>query len=130
MDPDNKGALVMRVRLEPKTLIASVILATLASPAFADYACQGSVTGVQVSPAGLVSVNKLPGGTWMYLCQMGQTANNITPEAYKAIYSTLLTAEIAQKNVELWFRDDGHTRTDHTSWSYATTWYWGPMIID
>jgi hypothetical protein len=101
-----------------------------ASPAWANYTCGGPVSGVQISPAGVVSAESYAGLSWVHLCSVEVTTNGVAPATCKAIYSLLLTAQTTGKSVLIWFNDDPNTCASHTPWTWLTGWYFGPMLQD
>lgn len=97
--------------------------------AWATYNCVGPVTGVTIGPPGVVAVEAMPGGTWVYLCQMGANYNGVGREQCKAIYTLLITAKTTGKPVRMWF-DDGLNCVNHPAWTNLTGWYFGPELVN
>lgn len=91
------------------------------------YTCTGSVAGATLDPAGRVYAESLAGLSHTYVCQLGSYSNGVAPDACKAIYAMLVTAQLAQKNVTLWFNDGGSC-TSHPAWSALSGWYFGPIL--
>ena len=108
--------------------IILLIFSVQSSLAQANYTCAGPVTGLAISPAGLVTAESMAGFSWVYVCQLGTDYNSVTPEACKAIYATFLTAQLTGKQVMLWFADGGNC-TGHPSWAALQGWYFGPQLI-
>jgi hypothetical protein len=92
------------------------------------YTCSGPVSGVTLSPTGLVAAETVAGINWPYICQMGANYNGVTPEGCKAIYATLMTAQLTQKDVMFWFSDNATCNT-HPQWGPLTGWYFGPKLV-
>jgi hypothetical protein len=100
------------------------------APAWANYACQGPVKGVTLSPAGVLSAEQIAGFSWVYICQVaGVGTMNTDHDTCKAIYAMLLAAEAQGKGVRLWF-DDSLTCSTHPAWAVLTGWYWGPQLTE
>lgn len=99
----------------------------LSPPAAAQYTCTGTVVGLVVSPSGIVSGQSIGGLPWQSICQLGSAANGVSPDACKAVYAMLLSAQISGKTVTFWFSDAG-TCSTHYAWTWLTGWYYGPMI--
>jgi hypothetical protein len=71
-------------KLNKARILATLAAAIVCAPAMAvDYSCDGPVTGVTVSPGGIVSAGTAGGQSWGYFCQLGTTTNGIGPEACK-----------------------------------------------
>ena len=105
-----------------------LIFALQSTFAQAFYICSGPVTGVTISPSGLVVPENMGGFSWVYVCQLGTNYNGVTPEACKAIYATLLIAQMYGKQVRLWFADDGNCAS-HPAWAPLQGWYFGPELM-
>ena len=91
------------------------------------YSCVGGVNGVHVDESGYISASSVAGMSWVYFCSVSETYNGVTPQTCKVIYASLLSAQLANKNVRLWFYDTGNCST-HPAWQQLTGWYWGPSI--
>lgn len=111
--------------------VITSLLLVFSSHSWAQYICTGKVKGLAIAPnSGAVHAEKVGPLTWPVLCSV-QTDdyNGISAETCKVIYSTLLTAQMADKNVTLWFRDGKDcTLNSHPAWSTLTGWYFGPKI--
>lgn len=96
----------------------------------ASYTCEGQVQGLSIDPkSGAVLAEKVGPLVWPKLCSITHTANNVSPESCKVIYSSLLSAQMANKEVKLWFNDGKDcSRDSHVPWQNLTGWYFGPMI--
>ncbi len=108
-----------------------IFLLLVSGYACAKYTCTGGVQGVSINPRnGTILVEKLAGLEWPVLCSVQAEANGITAEACRSIYSILLTAQMSQKEVSLWFDDDatGGSCDSHGSWTYLKGWYFGPRL--
>jgi hypothetical protein len=115
-----------------KILIALFTGAIAAQASAANYACAGPVSGVSVSPGGVVSAESAGGQHWGYFCQLGATTNTVTSDACKGVLAVLLAAQASGKSVNLWFSDanDCAWHASNGSWAWLTTWYWGPTSIN
>lgn len=108
----------------PMTVVAAIFCA----PAMAaQYFCSGPVTGVTVSPSGVVQAENAGGQSWGYFCQIGATNNGVSSDACKAILTVLLTAQATGKSVTIAY-DDANNCTTSRAWSWLNTIYWGPKI--
>jgi hypothetical protein len=106
------------------------LLTMLAPAVHASYACEGPVYGVHVNGGGVLSVESMPGGSWLYLCQVDVPTNGVSADACKGVYTLFLTAQTTGRRVRIWFSDDGYNCTNHPSWSWLANWYWGPELLD
>jgi len=115
-------------------LIAGVVGVLANAPAFAaQYACSGPVNGVTVGPSGMVAAESAGGQHWGYFCQLGATVNGVSPESCKGILAILLTAQSSGKSIQLRYNDsiDCSTHlTQQAGWTFLSTWYWGPEILN
>ena len=94
----------------------------------ASYWCTGPVEGLTISPDGSVWAERVAGFSWQKFCNVSMV-DGTTIEACKVVYSTLLTAQISDKSVTLWFNDDGDCSPEsRPAWSRLDGWYFGPMI--
>lgn len=96
------------------------------------YTCSGKVVGVSIeAKTGDVIVEKIGPLSWPRLCKVDNEYNNISAEACRVIYSTLLTAQTTNKDVTLWFNDSKDCReSNHKPWKWLTGWYFGPRLDD
>lgn len=102
-----------------------------AMPTWANYTCVGPVYGLSVGPTGYVSASSVAGISWPYICSVTGSFNNISVDACKTVYATLLSAQMGGKTVTLWFNDEPNTCTmPSRTWTTLTGWYWGPMVAD
>ena len=109
-----------------------LVLILASSNASAAYICSGKVQGVAINPkSGLVQAERLGPLVWPAFCSVDTETSGISVESCKVIYSTLLTAQMANKTVTLWFNDDKDCSVDsHAPWTRLTGWYFGPKISD
>lgn len=108
--------------------IVGLVLALICGAANANYTCTGPVMGVEMGLDGEVNAETIAGTlTWTSLCSVETTENSIAPDACKAIYTTLLAAQLSGQPVTLWFNDN-LTCTTHPSWTLLTGWYFGPAV--
>lgn len=111
-----------------KKFLVGLVLSLICGTAFASYTCTGPVQGVEIAPDGQVNAQTLAGTiNWTYLCSVETTENNVAPDACKAIYATLLAAQLSGQPVTLWF-NDSLTCTTHPTWTWLTGWYFGPAV--
>lgn len=59
--------------------IILLIFSVQSSLAQANYTCAGPVTGLAISPAGLVTAESMAGFSWVYVCQFGTNYNGVLP---------------------------------------------------
>lgn len=109
------------------TLLALSITSMSATAA---YICVGKVVGLSIDANdGHVLVEKLGPLVWPRLCSIKETMNNISPEACKVVYSTLMTAQISNRDITMWFNDGKDcSSTSHVPWQTLTGWYFGPKL--
>ena len=93
------------------------------------YDCLGKVNQLVVAPSGTVTAS-LGNMSWVYLCNVNSIYNGVAPDACKSIYSQLLAAKLADKNVRMWFSDTSNdcTNAKHPAWADLQNWYFGPSI--
>lgn len=120
----------MRSSVFRRVLLIAAASVLTSQTALADYTCSGPVSGVQISPGGVVSATSYAGLSWVYLCSVETSQNGVSPATCKSIYAMLLTAQTSGKSVTLWFNDEPKTCTSHTPWTWITGWYWGPALQD
>jgi hypothetical protein len=98
----------------------------------AAYTCQGKVSGVSLSPHdGRLLVERIGPLSWPVLCSVSEESNGVNTETCKVIFSTLIAAQMSQKNVTLWFNDGNDCSTNsHTPWHWLTGWYFGPKLAN
>lgn len=106
------------------------LLLVFSSHSWATYTCGGKVTGVAIDPKNqLVLAESIGPLVWQSLCSVKEQYNGVDAETCKLIFSALLTAQMANKSVTLWFNDGKDcTKASHPSWSTLTGWYFGPKI--
>lgn len=97
---------------------------------YAGIECTGSVTGLTMAPNGQVYMQQFKNWDWMRVCSVSERLNNTDPEACKAIYSLLLTAQMTQKSVTFWFSQGGCASESQSSWQFLDNWYFGPKLVD
>jgi len=111
-----------------RTLLCAASVAVASQSAFATYSCNGVIDQLNVSPNGVVIVDSTTAGLQsVYLCQIGTTANGVSPDACKAILSLLLAAKLSGTSV-LWNFSDSLTCTTHPAWAWLGGWYYGPNL--
>ncbi len=109
-----------------------LVLILASSNASAAYICSGKVQGVAIHPKnGWVQAERIGPLVWPALCSVNTETSGVSVEACKAIFSTLLTAQMANKTITLWFNDGNDCSVDsHKPWALLTGWYFGPKISD
>jgi hypothetical protein len=111
-------------------LAAALVAMSLATPAWADYVCQGTIGRVALNAAGILTVTSTAAGfNSGYICQIGATRNGVGPEQCKAIYTLLLVARSTGQQVH-WHSNDALMCSTHPSWANLTGWYYGPLLMD
>lgn len=112
-----------------KLLLLSVFFAVFSVSSASAYDCLGKVNTLVIGPNGTVNAT-LGNISWVSLCNVSTTYNGVAPDSCKSIYSTLLAAKLADKNVRMWFGDTSNncTNTAHPAWADLKDWYFGPSI--
>lgn len=113
-----------------KRVIVSSLLIVFSCSSYAGFECRGAVTDVTVAPDGDVYMGKFKNWSWMKVCNVSRAENGATPEACKAIYSLLLTAQTTKKEVSFWFTTGDCEAGSQTPWQYMSSWYFGPKLVD
>jgi len=115
-----------------KTILCLLLMILLSIPSFAYYTCTGPVKGVSIQASGtnsgLVWVTGFNGIVDGGICQIGATANGITSDTCKAIYTRLLIAEVTGQQLTMYFNDN-LTCSTQPSWAYMTGLYFGPGTL-
>lgn len=114
-----------------KYLVGIVLIIAGCGKVHASYTCSGEVYGLSVNPkSGQVLAERAGGLDWPVLCSLKSEANGVSIETCKGIYSMLLGAQMAQKDVMFWFNDEasGGSCSSHNAWGFLTGWYFGPML--
>ncbi len=111
-------------------VILCVVSLCMSSHSLANYICKGKVVGLAIAPqTGVLMAERVGPLSWPQLCKLNVEYADISPETCKAIYSTLLAAQMSQKDVTFWFNDGKDcSTTSHAPWQLLTGWYFGPMI--
>ena len=110
--------------------ISIVVLLCFPFVSHANFECTGAVSGVTLSPQGAVVVASLKDWSYQTICNVSNQSNGVNPEACKAIYSLLLTAQTTNKTVTFWFNAGDCTAGSQPSWTALANWYLGPKIND
>jgi hypothetical protein len=114
----------MKVLLPCSILFAALTITTEARAAV--YACTGPITFLEMNANGQVTAN-FGGLQFATYCQVGATANGISSEACKAIYSMLLAARLSGASMTQSFNDT-LTCATHPAWIYLTGMWGGPSL--
>ena len=88
------------------------LLALLASLPFmveASHSCFGKVSKIQIIPNASVQVDIEGIGNGNRLCSLKYKLGEYEPEACKAVLSMLITAQAANKDINLYFSNDENT---------------------
>lgn len=109
--------------LQGSTVAMAFALIFAAPTALAGYTCTGAARGVAIDVGGDVLVESIGPLLWPRLCNVRTSANNVAPEACKAIYASLLTAQASGKTVTVWVSDTGTTCTSLAQWQYVAGFY-------
>jgi hypothetical protein len=113
-----------------KRLSFALVLCAVSTAASANYTCQGTVTGVSLNQAGVVTVSSPSSGLpTFYVCQIGATTNGVGPEQCKAMLGMLYIARVSGQQVQ-WHFSDSLTCATHANWDWLSGWYFGPTIMD
>jgi hypothetical protein len=114
------------------TLVSLFLAGIATAQANTTYTCTGNVKGVSINPKnGDLLAESIGPLVWPKLCNLETELSGVSPETCKVIYSTLLTAQTANKKVTLWFNDSKDCSIDsHPAWKILTGWYFGPKISD
>jgi len=75
------------------------------------YECVGKVGQLVIPPSGTVTTS-LGNMGWVYLCNVSTSYNGVAPDTCKSIFSQLLAAKLADKNVRMWFSDTSNDCTN------------------
>lgn len=94
------------------------------------YECVGKVTNVVVGPSGIL-VASFGSINWVYLCAVSENYNGVPPETCKSMLSILMSAKLADRNVQFWFDDPSNNCTNaaHPAWAPLKNWYFGPALL-
>lgn len=89
------------------------------------------MNAVIAAPSGIVTIS-FGNMAYQYLCSVSETYNNIKPETCKTIFTTILSAKMADKPVTFWFSDNSNdcTNANHPAWAEMKNWYYGPAIYN
>ncbi len=114
-----------------RKLVLSCLL-LLSFEASAAYTCHGLVKGLSIEAGtGDVLVERIGPLQWPRLCKVDGEHEGISAEACRTVYSTLMTAQVSQKSVTLWFNDNKDcSAASHAPWQWLTGWYFGPRLVD
>ncbi len=105
-------------------LYCSIILTVLAFQASAETHCVGKLGNLSVKRSGTVLASGPGGLPSVYICSLDSPQNNISTETCKAIYSTLLSAKVSDKEVNMTFSPDITSCSEIASWQWATNLNW------
>lgn len=97
-------------------VVALLIIAVVALPAYANYNCTGTVTYIGVGNDGVVVVQGPGGIPAIEICQVTTTVNFFTPDNCKAVYATLLAAKLSGQQATVYFSDN-LTCTTQPAWT-------------
>lgn len=112
--------------------IIGLILCFFSYSVSASYTCSGKVKGIAISPKnGRILAERIGPLVWPELCSVKTELEGVSVESCKVIFSTLLTAQMADKTVTLWFNDDKDcSQASHAPWTPLSGWYFGPKLSD
>lgn len=102
-----------------QTLSLAFVSALFSSSAMA-HSCVGKVTGVSISGSADLQLNIDTIGTGNLVCNMRTQLGEMTPEACNAAMSVALAAQMSNKKVRLYFRNDTNTDCAKGSWKRLT----------
>jgi hypothetical protein len=113
-----------------KTFLISLFVAS--GNCFADIDCTGTVESlsVQLSTHGTITLSLSGGPSYVYICNLdGATANGVSFETCKAMYSTLLAAKLSGKKMKIRFY--GYESCGSVpSWAYPGALGWTQVLLD
>jgi hypothetical protein len=116
--------------MKVSSLLTILVASAFAANANAAVFCQGTINRVGVNPLGVVNVYAPALATdFVYICQIGDHTNGVSPEACKSILATLLSAKAQEKEVR-WAFNDSTACGQRPTWSWLQNWYWGPIVMD
>ena len=114
-----------------KTIFRTIVCLLLSTSAYAGFSCTGQVTGVTMTPSGMVVIEKFKDWNWQYLCRVNTTYNGVDAESCKAILSLLMTAQTSKKDVSFWFNaGDCTSYSSQPNWTALSNWYYGPRLVN
>ena len=118
----------MMSRLQP--LFVTLVVTLFTAPVVANnYTCTGKVQGLSLEPNGMVFAEVIGPLKWQRLCSLEQKFNRVTVSGCKGIYAMLMTAQMSDRSVTLWFNDGKDcTSNSHPPWHSLTGWYFGPKL--
>lgn len=101
-------------------LVLTVLsMAVVATPAFANYECSGTITYLGLSSGGTVTVAGPGGLPAVYVCTLGVNANGWSADACKTAYATMLAAKLSGQQADIFFSDN-LTCTTQPAWNSST----------
>lgn len=112
-------------------LLPLLLLAVCGSVAAQNaFVCEGPVSQPAIEAnTGDVFAAAIGPLRWARLCNVNNTANNISPAACKVVYTTLVTASVSGKNVHVAIGDSPSTScATHQEWSWLTGFYFLKMV--
>jgi hypothetical protein len=103
----------------------TLLVVGFAPTAWSSYSCTGHVKDVAIeATSGDVFVDSLGALSWPRLCSVRAAVGNISPEACRAVYSTLLVAQMSGKQVELTSSSTAVSScAAHPAWTYVDGFY-------
>lgn len=103
-----------------------MLIIVLAFPlgAVADSFCEGKVSKSGIGRSGTVILSGPGGLNAVYICSVKNEQNNVSVEACKIMYSTLLTAQARGKNAQVTFNPAIESCSGLQSWRWAENVNW------
>lgn len=101
----------LKLATRQKAKLTLLVIGFTACSVQANHSCTGKVTNLHVNKNGQVYVSATNIASNSYICRlqdMESEQNVISGEVCKVMYSTLMTAKIANKNVTFYFTNDDH----------------------
>lgn len=83
----------------------------------ASHNCLGKVNAVDVSADGSVMINVGSLGDGTKVCHLNRSHGEFTADACKAAFSLFMAAQMADKAVRLWFRNDTNPSCSKGHWA-------------
>jgi hypothetical protein len=100
-------------------LAIACLMSIIATPALANFSCQGSPNVSMSIGSGTIAVD-IGYGTW-YLCSVDREVKGISPKQCQVITNGLLLSKATNKKVAVYFtavKGDGQNCSNMGSWKY------------
>lgn len=104
--------------------LVSIIFFIICFNTYADSTCIGKVKELAIGRSGTVLIAGPGGLPSTYLCNVNSKNNNVAPEACKAIYGQLLSAQAQGLTVKVTFNPAISSCSEVKSWGWAEGFNW------